>query len=76
MQLIGRGGHFVKEHPSGFDAPFFSVMPKEACAMDPQQRWLMETSYHAFENGQFLASRQFALQSALLLTTRSSGYDP
>jgi acyl transferase domain-containing protein len=41
----------MKEDPAGFDAPFFTIMPKEACAMDPQQRWLLETSYHAFENG-------------------------
>lgn len=37
--------------PEAFDAPFFSVTAKEAAAMDPQQRILLETSFHAFENG-------------------------
>lgn len=43
----------MTEDPKAFDASFFSIMPKEASAMDPQQRWLLETSYHAFENGKF-----------------------
>ncbi|KAF2492668.1 hypothetical protein BU16DRAFT_620023 [Lophium mytilinum] len=33
-----------------FDAPFFSISPAEAAAMDPQQRGMLETSYHALEN--------------------------
>jgi acyl transferase domain-containing protein len=49
--LPGRGAHFVKDDPAGFDAPFFSITQNEAAAMDPQQRWILETSYHAFENG-------------------------
>lgn len=34
-----------------FDAPFFSISPAEAAAMDPQQRGMLETAYHALENG-------------------------
>ncbi|KAI0848453.1 hypothetical protein F5Y00DRAFT_270187 [Daldinia vernicosa] len=45
-----RGAHFIDEDPSVFDAPFFSITAKEAAAMDPQQRWALETSYRAFEN--------------------------
>ncbi|KOS22233.1 Lovastatin nonaketide synthase [Escovopsis weberi] len=48
--LHGRGAHFVKEDPAVFDAPFFSITSKEAASMDPQQRWVLETAYHAFEN--------------------------
>ncbi|KAH8897429.1 hypothetical protein GQ53DRAFT_791898 [Thozetella sp. PMI_491] len=48
--LHGRGAHFVKEDPAVFDAPFFSISPQEAAAMDPQQRWALEASYHALEN--------------------------
>ncbi|KAK6949612.1 hypothetical protein Daesc_009695 [Daldinia eschscholtzii] len=47
-----RGGHFITDNPAAFDAPFFSVTAKEAASMDPMQRWTLEASYHAFENGE------------------------
>ena len=34
-----------------FDAPFFSITPNEALAMDPQQRMALECTYEAIENG-------------------------
>ncbi|KAG9235749.1 phenolpthiocerol synthesis polyketide synthase ppsA [Amylocarpus encephaloides] len=43
-------GHFIAESLDRFDAPFFSIAPHEAECMDPQQRWLLETTYHALEN--------------------------
>ncbi|KAI8966135.1 hypothetical protein F5Y11DRAFT_366391 [Daldinia sp. FL1419] len=49
-KLRSRGGHFLKDDPALFDAPFFSITKKEAAAMDPQQRIALETSYRAFEN--------------------------
>ncbi|KAI8633019.1 hypothetical protein F5Y19DRAFT_490219 [Xylariaceae sp. FL1651] len=48
--LSGPGGHFIKEDPGAFDASFFSIPPREAEAMDPQQRWALEAVYHALEN--------------------------
>jgi acyl transferase domain-containing protein len=36
---------------AAFDANFFNIAPTEAAALDPMQRWLLEVSYHAFENG-------------------------
>ena len=45
-----RGGHLLKQDLGGFDAEFFEISPSEAIAMDPAQRILLETTYHAFEN--------------------------
>ncbi|KAI0022370.1 putative polyketide synthase [Xylariomycetidae sp. FL0641] len=45
-----RGGHFIQEDLSSFDASFFSISPAEAATLDPMQRWLLETAYHALEN--------------------------
>ncbi|KAI1436832.1 putative polyketide synthase [Xylaria sp. CBS 124048] len=45
-----RGGHFIEDDISAFDADFFGISPTEAAAMDPMQRWLLEASYRALEN--------------------------
>ncbi|PVH95532.1 reducing type I polyketide synthase [Periconia macrospinosa] len=42
--------HFLEGDVAGFDANFFSMAPHEVASMDPQQRGLMETTYHAMEN--------------------------
>ncbi|SCG79469.1 type I polyketide synthase, partial [Micromonospora humi] len=44
---VGVGG-FV-EDATGFDAELFGVSPREALAMDPQQRVLLESVWEAFE---------------------------
>ena len=43
-------GNFVTNDIAAFDAPFFSIQPAEAAAMDPQSRKLLETTYRALEN--------------------------
>ncbi|KAL8725438.1 MAG: hypothetical protein Q9181_006420 [Wetmoreana brouardii] len=55
--LNAKGAHFIQDNVAAFDAPFFSISPAEAECMDPQQRWLLETTYHALENGQWLSTR-------------------
>jgi len=62
VQLNSKGGHFIKQNISAFDAPFFSISPDEAKAMDPQQRMLLEVVYEGFENAgipmnKFVSSR-------------------
>lgn len=48
--LNHRGGHFIAEDLACFDADFFSIKPSDAAAMDPMQRLLLETTFHALEN--------------------------
>lgn len=45
-----RGGHFIKGNLGAFDAPFFSIGAAEAEAMDPSQRFMLETVYRSIEN--------------------------
>ena len=42
-----RGGHFLDQDISAFDAGFFGIPPSEAHAMDPQQRIQLESAYEA-----------------------------
>ncbi|KAB1979592.1 SDR family NAD(P)-dependent oxidoreductase [Streptomyces triticiradicis] len=44
-----RSGGFLPD-AAGFDAEFFGVSPREARAMDPQQRQLLETTWEALEH--------------------------
>jgi acyl transferase domain-containing protein len=44
-------GYFLKEDVGEFDAPFFSTTAKEAAALDPMKRLLLEVSYESIENG-------------------------
>ncbi|RYP77674.1 hypothetical protein DL771_001042 [Monosporascus sp. 5C6A] len=43
--------YLLNEDVSTFDAEFFGIKPVEAKAVDPQQRWLMETVYEGLEAG-------------------------
>lgn len=45
-----RGAHFLRQDVAAFDANFFSISQNEAMAMDPQQRFMLEVAYEAFEN--------------------------
>ena len=42
--------YFLEENPRLFDSGFFSIAPREAEAIDPQQRILLETVYEAMED--------------------------
>ncbi|KAE8149917.1 hypothetical protein BDV25DRAFT_120086 [Aspergillus avenaceus] len=44
-----RGSYFLEEDPRAFDTVFFNISPKEAEAIDPQQRILLEVVFEAME---------------------------
>ncbi|KAI6355345.1 copper-binding transcription factor [Pyricularia grisea] len=44
-----RHSYFLDENFKLFDAKFFGIRPQEAMAMDPQQRFLLETVYESLE---------------------------
>src|SRR5262249_59492921 len=44
------GGYLDDDTITGFDAEFFHVSPREAAAMDPQQRMLLEVAHEALDH--------------------------
>jgi acyl transferase domain-containing protein/NADPH:quinone reductase-like Zn-dependent oxidoreductase len=45
-----RGGNFLTQDLSVFDAPFFGFTQQEAISLDPQQRLLLECTFEALES--------------------------
>ncbi|KAA1251688.1 SDR family NAD(P)-dependent oxidoreductase [Mycobacterium simiae] len=48
-RMTTKWGGFVPDI-AGFDAEFFGITPREAAAMDPQQRMLLEVAWEALED--------------------------
>jgi acyl transferase domain-containing protein len=70
-----RHGHFLTEDIARFDAPFFSIQPNEAVSMDPQQRLVLETSYHALENAGLSIDTVAGSRTAVYIGTSSRDYE-
>ena len=51
-QLIRDGGEATRltDDATAFDADFFNLSPREACAMDPRQRLTLELAWELFED--------------------------
>ncbi|KAI0486768.1 polyketide synthase [Xylaria cf. heliscus] len=69
-----RHGHFLKGSIAAFDAPFFSITPKEASSMDPQQRGMLECVYRALENAGIPLEVAAGTQTGVYVGCFSSDY--
>ncbi|SES73464.1 type I polyketide synthase [[Clostridium] polysaccharolyticum] len=49
-KACNKKGGYLNQDIREFDARFFNISPKEANALDPQQRILLEVTWEAFEN--------------------------
>ncbi|KAI1127899.1 hypothetical protein F5Y10DRAFT_242011 [Nemania abortiva] len=72
--VYAHGGHFIEQDPRSFDAPFFSITANEASTMDPAQRLVLETVYHAFENAGTPLDRLNGSDTAVLGVTSTDDY--
>lgn len=72
--LSNRGGYFLSEDLSLFDAPFFSITAAEATVMDPQQRLALETSYRALENAGIGMEKVYNSNSCVFMGCSSNDY--
>ncbi|KAI1081559.1 hypothetical protein F5B20DRAFT_588591 [Whalleya microplaca] len=72
--LYSRGGHFLQGQIQAFDAPFFSIMAKDAAVMDPSQRMALEVAYHTFENAGIPLSALKGSKTAVLAAMAADDY--
>nr|QED55503.1 TRI17 [Trichoderma albolutescens] len=70
-----KGGHFITQDISEFDAGFFNVTPQEAAAMDPQQRFLIETTYEALESAGIRQEELKRSNAAVYMAMFTRDYD-
>ncbi|MEQ1505462.1 MAG: type I polyketide synthase, partial [Myxococcota bacterium] len=68
-----RGG-FVDDVDQ-FDAAFFGIGPAEAARIDPQQRWILETSYRALEDAGWTLERVAGQRIAVVVGVSARDYD-
>ncbi|KAH4186698.1 hypothetical protein HBI81_132540 [Parastagonospora nodorum] len=69
-----RHAHFLQQDFKVFDAPFFSITPKEAKAMDPTHRMLLEATYEGFENAGLSLEKVSGSQTSCYIGTFTADF--
>lgn len=72
-KMYCRHGSFIKDI-DGFDARLFAVSPREAAAMDPQQRILMETAWAAVHDAGLDAETLYGSRTGVYVGISTSDY--
>jgi acyl transferase domain-containing protein len=71
---VDRHAHFLQQDFKVFDAPFFSITPKEAKAMDPTHRILLEATYEGFENAGLSLEQVSGTQTSCYIGTFTADF--
>ena len=66
--------YILEQDPKVFDASFFGINPKEAEAIDPQHRILLETVYEAIESGGFSLETMRGSETAVYVGAMTGDY--
>ncbi|BCJ50487.1 hypothetical protein Asp14428_19620 [Actinoplanes sp. NBRC 14428] len=72
-RTYSRGGGFLRS-PYLFDHDFFAVSPREATAMDPHQRLLLQTSWEALERAGISADAVRGTQTGVYMGVSYQDY--
>lgn len=68
-------GYFLEQDHRVWDAGFFSITPKEAEAIDPQQRIILEVVYEALESAGYNLERYAGRKVAVFAGLMTADYD-
>ncbi|KAL7945270.1 hypothetical protein V8C42DRAFT_357727 [Trichoderma barbatum] len=66
--------YLLDEDPRAFDHEFFSINPKEAASMDPQQRMLLESVYEGVESAGYSMQQLRGSSTAVFVGCMSFDY--
>lgn len=68
-------GYWLEQDHRAFDAHFFNINPKEAEAIDPQQRMLLEVTYEALESAGYTRHQYAGKDVAVYVGAMTCDYE-